>query len=178
MWKPYDVECARCLARREVLLETQHTMDAVLVLLDNACQCGSDEARIVPSTFSTPSTAIPTKIPRVRRRVRPEGALLFKPRDLECVACAHAFGALVHRDHGFGAEVDEVCPKCSHGKARVLVSMPTISINVNPERAHAIKKARCKEDSIREVAREPEKHGFTAATRPRGWNKRSHAKTT
>lgn len=48
----------------------------------------------------------------------------------------------------------------------------------DPVKREQILRQRSRDHSFKEMAKEPEKHGFSAATKPRLWNKRSHKKTS
>ena len=85
-------------------------------------------------------------------------------RDFSCPTCDVIFEALV----ASSSVTVTPCPTCSADSERVM-SAPRIGIfNDVSKKSEALKK-RSQEHTIRELKKEPEKHGFKAADK-RPWN--------
>lgn len=66
------------------------------------------------------------------------------------------------------------CPSCGQ-PCEMIMSAPRIGVLQDPAAKKAALRKRSHDHTIREMKKEPEKHGFQAADR-RPWNIRSHSK--
>lgn len=165
--KLYDLECTSCGLEFEGWVENGQP--------DPCRACGGATKTQVGAKVQNRTRDKPiTKIPRVRKPPRPTAKLLEKMRDMVCQdpECGAAFSALAPAELGFEDLVSDACPECGKA-AQIVPSLPIVSLMVNAARFKRVAKARCREDSLKEIKKEPERWGFAAANRPLGWNKRS-----
>ena len=94
----------------------------------------------------------------------------MKVFDYHCEACDLFFEEMV------AADEQVVCGECSQ-EAKKVPSASRVGLYNDPAKREQILRQRSRDHSFKEMAKEPEKHGFDAAIKPRLWNKRSSKKS-
>lgn len=85
-------------------------------------------------------------------------------RDFRCEGCNKQFEDYVSSSDRFSA-----CPDCGQ-PCEMVLSAPRLGVYNDPQiKAEALKK-RSHDHTISELKKEPEKHGFLGADKPKGWN--------
>jgi putative FmdB family regulatory protein len=92
-------------------------------------------------------------------------------RDFRCV-CGLDFEDLVESSDVLSA----TCPSCGQAAERI-ISAPHIGVTNDPAKRAEILRKRSHEHTIKELKKEPERHGFEAADR-KPWNIRKPASSS